>query len=168
MRSRTFCLFQSVIRIVVEDEDHHGEARNRYGPAGGISWGMPFITFSRGMVTCCSTSSAARARPLGDDPGIIVGHVGIGLDREVLEGEEPGNEEEEREGHHKEPFVEGEIDDGAYHGLSPLLLGRGLKGERVHDHFLARRNPRHLLHVAGKRLSAFHFGAAELAGLRGR
>ena len=68
-----------------------------------------------GMVTCCSTSSAARPRPLRDDLHPGVGDVGIGLDRQVVERDHSPNKKEKRHAQNNETIVQSEIDERANH-----------------------------------------------------
>ncbi len=58
MRSRTFCLFQSLLesssKMRITTDRPARETERRW-----VSCGIPFMAVSSGIVTCCSTSSAA-------------------------------------------------------------------------------------------------------------
>src|SRR5215469_8345041 len=56
------------------------------------------------------------AGPLRDDLDVVVGDVGVCLDRQSAEGNDAPDEQEQGNHQNKEPAVQGEIDEVANHG----------------------------------------------------
>ncbi len=80
------------------------------------------------------------SRPLRDDLDVIVGHVGIGFDRQPLKGNDAPEKQQRSHYHHQETVAEREFDDCPDHGpITGLLLRGVLQHERVGDHLVARR-----------------------------
>ena len=68
-----------------------------------------------GMVTCCSTSSAARPGHWRDDLHVVVGHIGIGFDGEIVERDRAPDEQKRRQGQNNKAVVERGIYQCANH-----------------------------------------------------
>ena len=66
-------------------------------------------------MTCCSICFGRDARPLRDDLDVVVGDVGIGFHRKVVERDRAPDEQQERDGQNQKAIVEREIDDVANH-----------------------------------------------------
>src|SRR5258708_38895830 len=58
-------------------------------------------------------------RPLGNNVYVVVRYVGIGLNRQPLERDDPPGEKDQRQRHDKKPVVESEIDDSPNHFIAP-------------------------------------------------
>ena len=85
-------------------------------------------------------------RPLGNDLHVVVGNVGIGLDRKIVEGDNAPGKEQDSRTHHEPAIVESEIDEAADH----LWSHRILKRERIGDDLLSDCDARgDLLHAVG-------------------
>ena len=103
-----------VVRIVVENKDHDGQPCERYGPQMG-ELGDAVHRVLEGDGDLLLHFLRGPARPLGDDPGVVVRHVRVGLHRKAMKGEDAPDKEQKRKGQHKEAFVQGEIDNRADH-----------------------------------------------------
>ncbi len=74
------------------------------------------------------------SRPLGDDPGILVGDIGIRLHRQFVEREDaPGQQQYPHRQHHH-PVAKREIDEVSNHAL--LLLGGAGELESAGHHLV--------------------------------
>src|SRR5215467_12165277 len=109
------------------------------------------------------------AWPLRDDLHVIIGNVGIGLDRQVMEGDCSPKQQQNRYRQNDEAVVEGILDEKAYHSSvltlhvrACSLFDSALQYERVDHHLLARGNSRYdFLLVIWESLPAYDFNAPE-------
>ena len=154
-----------VVRIVVEYEDHDGQPGNRYGPQVGEVGDAVHHVFE-GDRDLLLHLLGRPAGPLGDDPGVIVGDVGIGLDREMVEGNMPPPEEKEARrpaqsagcsGRNRRQRV------SSYLSIAPAVAW---SASAFATTFWPGLIPVTSCSVAGKHLPAPHLDAPELAGLR--
>ena len=99
--------------------------------------GMPFIGGFERDGDLLLDLLGGDAGPLGDDLDVIVGHVGVGLDGKIVEGNDAPDEQEEGKAEDEQAIVEGEIDDAANH----LLFHRVLQIEGVGDDLVAGLMP---------------------------
>ncbi len=94
------------------------------------------------------------ARPLGDDCGVIVRDIGVGLHWKVVKGDCSPAEQEQTERNHHHPVVQREIYKSANHLLlllgpdECLLIDRALQHQGIRHNLLARLYARfHFLHI---------------------
>jgi hypothetical protein len=59
---------------------------------------MPFITISSGNRHLLLDLLGGDARPLRDDLDVVVGHVGISFDRQLMERNSAPDKQQDREG----------------------------------------------------------------------
>ena len=64
-----------------------------------------------------------NSRPLRDDLDVVVGHVGIGFDGKLMEGDRSPAEEQDGRGEHEKAILQGEIDEFGDHFSVPLTAG---------------------------------------------
>ena len=83
-----------IVRVVVEDEDHDRQPGNRHGPEVGEVRDAVHHVFE-GDGDLLLHLLGGPAGPLRDDPGVVVGYVGVCLDGKVLELDYPYAEEED-------------------------------------------------------------------------
>ena len=83
-RSRTFCRFQALSELSSKPDDHDGQPGNGHRPQVGAIRDAVHHVFN-GDGDLLLHFLRGPARPLRDDPGVIIGDVGIGLDRKMVE-----------------------------------------------------------------------------------
>ena len=72
---------------------------------------MPLTTISIGMVTCCSTSSAARPGHCVTISHVVVGDVRIRFHGQIVKRDYAPDHQQDGRGQNQETVVQGEIDD---------------------------------------------------------
>src|SRR5271167_5237021 len=75
--------------------------------------------------------------PLGNDLDVVVGYVGISLDRQPFERNYPSSEKQQCETQHQEPVVQSEINDSTNH----LLLHRVLQYQGIRNYPISGLEP---------------------------
>src|SRR5271157_166898 len=109
-----------IIRVVIEPDDHDRQPGNGHGTQVRAV-GYAAHTVLDGDGDLLLHLLGRYARPLRDDPGVIVGGVGIGLDIQMHELNNAQAEQKDTEGQHHPAVAQGKIDNSANHCLSPLF-----------------------------------------------
>ena len=156
-RSRTFCAIPIVYGVVVENQHDAGEPDQRCGAQILQMRNARHHDLDRNRDLLLHFLGRP-ARPLRDDGDVVVGDIGVRLDRQVVERD--GAPDQQQDGHRQdhEPVVEREIDKTANH----LLLHRILQHERVLRP-VARRDPETTSCMSCEHVSAGDFDSAECA-----
>ena len=89
-------------------------------------------------------------RPLSDDLDVVVGYVGISLNRQPLERNDPSRQKgSDARARTRSRLVQSKINDAANHSIAPPCFA----AEGVGDHLISGLDARNdFLHVAGKHL----------------
>ena len=103
-----------IVRVVVKPDDHDGQPGNGHGPqVGAIRDAVHHVFDGDGDLLLHFLRGPAR--PLRDDPGVIIGDVGIGLDRKMVELNDAQTKQKDAKGQHEPAMAQGEIDNSANH-----------------------------------------------------
>src|ERR1035441_2866471 len=76
------------------------------------------------------------SRPLRDDPNILVGHIGIGFDGQIVEGDDSPDEQQQPHGQHEHAVAQRKINQEPDHAA--LFLRRAGKLQRIGHDLIAR------------------------------
>ena len=121
--------------------------------------GMPVITVSIGMVTCCSICSAEMPGHWVMTSTVVVRDVGIGFDGKPMERNDAPAKQQDR----SRPARESGSSAQSRRACGSLRLQRGFQLKYVGDHLLAGRDAgENLLPVPRQHLAGIHFNALEL------
>ena len=86
--------------------------------------GRPLSAISSGIVTCFSTSSAAWPGIQRDHRDLDVGDVGKRLDRQRLESEDAGADEQNQKQEQEQRLMNRKVDNFSEHRFRVRLSGR--------------------------------------------
>ncbi len=101
-----------------------------------------------------------NSRPLRNHFDIVVGDVGISLNRQMTESDDAPSEKNQGEGQHEQAIAESKVNDPANH----LLLHRILQNQGIRNHLIPRfESGNNCLHVAGKHASRDYFLTPEMS-----
>lgn len=102
---------------------------------------------------------SGAAGPLRNDLDIVIGYVGIGFDRQVVEGDDAPGEEDDGHCQDNETVVQRKI----YQTTDHLLFHRVLQLKRIADYLLACGKPTYNLdHAVGQCIAGLYGKPAKL------
>src|SRR5579862_7900252 len=117
---QTLLTIPIVVGIVVKDQVHHRQARQRSG-ANMLQVRDSVHLNLDGNGDLLLDFFGGASGPLRDDLHPGVGHVGIGFDGQIVEGDHTPDKEEQRCTENDEAVVEGKIDEEANHCCSAVF-----------------------------------------------
>ena len=118
-----FCAVPVVGGLIVENEHHAGEAKERIGTEM-LQVRKPVHLDFDGNGDLLFHFFGGAARPLGDDLNVIVGDVGVGFDRKIVKRNRAPNEQQHGESQNQETVIECVVHEGANHCGSNSLFAR--------------------------------------------
>jgi len=109
-----------VVGIVVEDELEIGESEEREGTQMDDVRNAVHYDFERNRDLLFDLFRR-NPWPLCNDLDVVVGHVGIGLDGQPLERNNPAGEKDQRQTKDEQAVVKSKVNDPANHLLLPFI-----------------------------------------------